>query len=52
MPIFRDTFARRLCLIPADVLYEWQPVDGKKQSWAITLEDGAPLAFAGLWEGW
>lgn len=51
-PMFRDAFAHRHCLVPADVFYEWQVVDGKKQPWAIAREDGAPLVFAGLWEGW
>ena len=51
-PMFRDAFARRRCLVPADFFYEWQTVDGAKQPWAIAREDGQPLAFAGLWEGW
>ena len=51
-PMFRDAFARRHCLVPADVFYEWQVVDGAKQPWAIARQDGAPLVFAGLWEGW
>ena len=51
-PMFRDAFARRHCLVPADAFYEWQVVDGAKQPWAIARADGAPLVFAGLWEGW
>lgn len=51
-PMFRDAFARRHCLVPADAFYEWQAVGGTKQPWAIAREDGAPLVFAGLWEGW
>lgn len=51
-PMFRDAFAHRHCLVPADVFYEWQVVDGAKQPWAIARGDGAPLVFAGLWEGW
>jgi len=51
-PMFRDAFARRHCLVPADVFYEWQVLDGAKQPWAIAREDGQPLVFAGLWEGW
>ena len=52
MPMFRDAFARRHCLVPADAFYEWTEVDGVKQPWAIARADGAPLTFAGLWEGW
>jgi putative SOS response-associated peptidase YedK len=51
-PMFRDAFARRHCLVPADAFYEWQVVDGQKRPWAIARADGAPLVFAGLWEGW
>jgi len=51
-PMFRDAFARRHCLVPADAFYEWKAVDGAKQPWAIARADGAPLVFAGLWEGW
>jgi putative SOS response-associated peptidase YedK len=65
-PMFRDAFARRHCLVPADAFYEWQVIDaalsptgkaaGKasvsKLPWAIARADGQPLVFAGLWEGW
>jgi putative SOS response-associated peptidase YedK len=51
-PMFRDAYAHRHCLVPADVFYEWQVIDGAKQPWAIARADGQPMAFAGLWEGW
>ena len=52
-PAFRNAFRRRRCLIPADGFYEWEKrPDGAKQPWRITLESGAPFAFAGLWEHW
>ena len=51
-PMFRDAFARRRCLVPADAFYEWQVLETGKQPWAIAREDGAPLVFAGVWEGW
>ena len=51
-PSFREAFARRRCIIPADAFYEWK-VEGKaKQAFAAVRRDGAPLAFAGLWERW
>ena len=35
-PMFRDAFARRRCLVPADAFYEWQTApDGTKLPWAI-----------------
>ena len=51
-PAFRDAFARRRCLVPADGFYEWRPGDPTKQPYRISARDGAPLAFAGLWERW
>ncbi|HEX3499965.1 MAG TPA: SOS response-associated peptidase, partial [Stellaceae bacterium] len=51
-PAFRDAFARRRCLVPADGFYEWKPGDATKQPYLISARDGAPLAFAGLWERW
>lgn len=54
--MFRDAFARRRCLVPADAFYEWETVtEGKqsrKQPWAIARADGQKLVFAGVWEGW
>jgi putative SOS response-associated peptidase YedK len=40
------------CLIPADGFYEWQAGARGKQPFYIRARDGAPLAFAGLWETW
>ncbi len=51
-PMFRDALARRRCLVPADVFYEWQATEAGKQPYAIARADGQPMAFAGLWEGW
>lgn len=50
---FRGAIKRRRCLIPADAFYEWAKIDAKtKQPYALGLNDGAMLAFAGLWERW
>jgi putative SOS response-associated peptidase YedK len=55
-PTFRTAFRSRRCLIPADGFYEWQqPAGGgrgNKQPYYIHRRDGAPFAFAGLWEAW
>ncbi len=50
---FRKAFAARRCLIAADGFYEWQAgAEGAKQPFRICRADGAPFAFAGLWERW
>lgn len=51
-PAFRDAFLRRRCLVPATGFYEWRPDDPAKQPYLIARSDGAPIAFAGLWERW
>lgn len=52
-PTFRSAFARRRCVLPADGYYEWQAGAGRtKQPMFISAADGAPLAFAGLYERW
>jgi putative SOS response-associated peptidase YedK len=52
--VYRNAFARRRCLIPADGFYEWQKQPGKKrkQPVFVHLRSGEPMAFAGLWEIW
>ena len=50
--MFRDALERRRCLVPADVFYEWQALDGAKLPFAVARADGDPMVFAGLWEGW
>jgi putative SOS response-associated peptidase YedK len=50
--MFRDALERRRCLVPADVFYEWQTLDGAKLPFAVARADGDPMVFAGLWEGW
>ena len=52
LPLFRDAMARRRCIVPIDAFYEWQATETGKQPHAIARADGAPMALAGLWEGW
>ena len=51
-PSFREAFARRRCIVPADAFYEWKAEGKTKRAFAAVRRDGAPLAFAGLWERW
>lgn len=49
---FRDSFARRRCLIPADGFYEWETKEKGKLPHYIHPADHEPMAFAGLWASW
>jgi putative SOS response-associated peptidase YedK len=51
-PAFRDSFARRHCIVPADGFYEWRRLADRRQPFVIRRTDDAPLALAGLWSGW
>jgi putative SOS response-associated peptidase YedK len=51
-PAFRAPLKRRRCLVPASGFYEWLKVADGKQPMHIRRRDGAPMAFAGLWEEW
>lgn len=51
-PAFRGPFQRRRCLVPADGFYEWRKAGKAKVPVRFTRLDGAPFAFAGLWDEW
>ncbi len=52
-PSFRTLLRKKRCLILADGFYEWQKQpDGTKIPMRFVLNDGAPFAFAGLWDSW
>jgi putative SOS response-associated peptidase YedK len=50
--MFRRAFELRRAIVPADAFFEWKKVvASSKQPYAIARQDGQPMAFAGLWEG-
>src|SRR5688500_20127875 len=49
---FKEAFAQRRCLIPADGFYEWLNIGAVKVPMRITRSDQSLFAFAGLWERW
>lgn len=51
-PSFRSAYRKRRCLILADGFYEWRKEGDGKTPYFISLADGSPFAFAGLWENW
>lgn len=51
-PMFRDSFARKRCILPADGFYEWEPKDAGRTPHWVFRADGFPMAFAGIWSTW
>ncbi|MEM9755921.1 MAG: SOS response-associated peptidase [Pseudomonadota bacterium] len=50
---FRAAVRDRRCLILATGFYEWTKDDeGARLPWYFAPADGAPLAFAGIWQDW
>jgi len=50
--VFRNSFLRRRCIIPADGFYEWLRDGKRKRPFLIHTPADTPLAFAGLWAPW
>lgn len=52
-PAFRSAARARRGLIVASGFFEWtKDADGGRDPWYITRSDGAPLAFAAVWQDW
>jgi len=51
-PSFKESFERRRCLILADGFYEWERNGKTSQPYYFQMKDGAPFAFAGIWDRW
>jgi putative SOS response-associated peptidase YedK len=51
---FKYAFKQRRCLILTTGYYEWKFVEGSKIKipYFISLQNGDPFTFAGLWEKW
>jgi putative SOS response-associated peptidase YedK len=54
LPMFRDAYCLRRCIVPVDGFFEWRAIRGEraKQPYAIAMKDGCPFGLAGLWENW
>lgn len=48
--MFKDAFAKRHCLIPANSFFEWHREKGIKQPYRILVQGGELFAMAGIWE--
>ena len=52
-PAFRSACRERRCVMIASGFYEWtKDAEGTRYPWYITRKDGAPLAFASIWQSW
>jgi putative SOS response-associated peptidase YedK len=51
-PAFRNSFAKKRCLVPASGFYEWKSEKGEKVPFYYRLEEGGHFAFAGLYDAW
>ena len=54
LPMFREAYRKRRCIVPIDGFFEWMAVKGAKvkQPYAIAMKDRSPFGLAGLWENW
>jgi putative SOS response-associated peptidase YedK len=51
-PAFREAVRQRRCIVPATGFYEWTKSGDERLPWWITRQDGAPMAFAAVWQMW
>ena len=51
-PAFRAACRERRAVIVASGFYEWTRNGDTRLPWYITRSDGAPLAFAAVWQTW
>jgi hypothetical protein len=51
-PMFRDSFNRRRCLMPASGYYEWQDTPSGKQPYYFTRRDGQVMTLAAIHDTW
>src|ERR1700682_1845178 len=51
-PMFRDSFKKRRCLIPASGYYEWHDTPEGKQPYYFTRRDGQVMTIAGIQDAW
>jgi putative SOS response-associated peptidase YedK len=51
-PAFRQAYAKRRCLVPADGFYEWTGPKGARRPFLLRPRHGGLIAFAGIWERW
>lgn len=51
-PAFRDSFARRRCIVPATGFFAWAVQGGERTRLRVSRRDGELLSLAGVWDEW
>ena len=51
LPMFRDAYQRRRCIVPVDGFFEWKAIRGQKakQPYASAMKDGRRSGSADFW---
>lgn len=50
---WKDSFRERRCIVPADVIFEWQKTGGpRKIKYEIGVAGREPFGMAGVWKLW
>lgn len=49
-PMFRGLVKAKRCIVPASGFYEWRKLDGRKQPYYLTSDDGELWGLAGLYD--
>ena len=47
--LFKDSFLKRKCIIPANGYFEWCNKEGEKKPYFLQLGEGELIYFAGVW---
>ena len=48
--LFKESFEKRKCIIPANGYYEWISENNNKTPYFIHIPDKEPIYFAGIWK--
>ena len=51
-PMFKQAWANRRCIVPADGWYEWMTTVQGKVPWYHYRINGGPCWLGGIWESW
>ncbi|HEU4981259.1 MAG TPA: SOS response-associated peptidase [Acidobacteriaceae bacterium] len=50
--VWKDSFLKRRCLVPADSFVEWQSAAGRKLPWVFAMKTDEVFALGGVWRRW